>query len=225
MHRRLGDKGSRRQLVKNAYSFISSTKTLQSVWNDRRKQLLGACFGPDRVTGRSFEKALNTSIERVRLDLLGDYKPRGLLAFAKPKNGGGNRVICVPTVADRIVQFGILEQLRPRLKRCGLDNPVSFGLARGRQRSVIGARQVACDARDKHPYVYKTDIHKFFDSVTRDVLQNSVEKVVAQRTLRPILAKFLKSEIEDGVEPGWKKIIADAGINPGVVTCSPFSGR
>jgi RNA-directed DNA polymerase len=188
---------------------------------------MSTCFGVDRVTGKAFGKSLPVNLERLRADLSFEYKPRGLLAFAKPKDGGGNRIICVPTVADRIVQFSILTQIRPRLKRSGLDNAVSFGLAQGRPRSVLGARQFACGARDEHPWVYKSDFHKFFDNLNREVLRAAIAKVVPQRSLRPILSAFLDSEIEDGVELGWRKIVAEAGILPGVgvrqgMPLSPF---
>jgi hypothetical protein len=125
------------------------------------------------------------------------------------------------------VQFSNLDQLRPRLKRAGLDNPISYGLAPTRGRSVIGARDFACKARSERGWVYKTDINKFFDNLDRQLLREAVEGAAAQRSLWPLIQTFLDAEIVDGIEPGWKKVVSDAGIKPGLgvrqgMPLSPF---
>lgn len=211
----------------NAFQSVSSVESLLAIWKAKRRRLISSCFGVDRVTGKTFDKGAFGRIAALSDKLSADFKPAGLLAIPKPKEGGGYRVICVPTVLDRLVQFSILEQLRPRLKRAGLDNVVSFGLAPSKARSVIGARNFACAARSERGWVYKTDIHKFFDNLDRNQLFEAVAEAVPQRTLRPLIEKFIHSEISDGIEPGWRKIVADAGLKQGVgvrqgMPLSPF---
>lgn len=180
------------------------------------------------MTGRSFEKGAPGKISALSGRLRANYSPSGLLAIPKPKDGGnGYRVICVPTVADRLVQFSILAQLKPRLKSAGLDNSVSYGLAPGKAKSVIGARNFACKARVERGWVYKTDIHKFFDNLDRAQLLEAINKAVPQRSLRPLIGKFVGCEVSDGIEPGWKKIVAESGLKHGVgvrqgMPLSPF---
>lgn len=211
----------------NAFQIVSSTESLLAAWRDKRSRLISSCFGVDRLTGRAFDKGAPGRIaalsDRIRIG----YKPSGLLAIPKPKDGGGFRVICVPTVADRLVQFSILNQLRPRLKSAGLDNSVSYGLAPTKSKSVIGARNFACAARVERGWVYKTDIHKFFDNLDREKLLSATVSAVSQRSLRSLIYKFVHCEVSDGIEPGWKKIIADAGLKHGVgvrqgMPLSPF---
>lgn len=181
-----------------------------------------SCFGADRVSGVVFERTLHKQLREIQYRLgIGsrngaNFKPHGLLAIAKPKeNGSGNRIICVPTVADRLLQFSILNQLRPKLGAMGLDNPVAFGLAPGLDRSVLGARKFACSARNERPWVYKADVHKFFDNVGRSVLQDAVDRTVRQRSLIPVLKSFLATEITDGADKGWRAIVSEAGIRSG----------
>ncbi|MBA4758699.1 reverse transcriptase domain-containing protein [Sphingosinicella sp.] len=175
-----------------------------------------------------FERALDRQLRELRFRVTSGFKPHGLLAFAKPKeNGSGNRIICVPTIADRLLQFSILNQLRPRLLAMGMDNPVAFGLAPGSERSVLGARKFACKARNEYPWVYKADIHKFFDNLERTKLSDAVSNTVRQPSLVPILHSFLATEIEDGTERGWRSIVSEAGIRRGLgvrqgMPLSPF---
>ena len=109
----------------------------------------------------------------------------------------------------------------------GVDNPVAFGLAPGPERSVLGARKFACSARNERPWVYKADVHKFFDNVQRSTLQGALSRTVRQRSLIPILNSFLATEIEDGVDKGWRSIVSEAGIRGGLgvrqgMPLSPF---
>lgn len=200
---------------------------LHAVWKERRGRLRSSCFGIDRLTGRTFENGAIGRIAALSDRLRADFNPSGLLAIPKPKDGGGHRVICVPTIADRLVQFSILAQLKPRLMSVGLDNAVSYGLAPTRQKSVIGARNFACKARTERGWVYKTDIHKFFDNLDRERVYDAIRRTVPQRSLRPLIAKFANCEVTDGIQPGWKNIVSEAGLVSGVgvrqgMPLSPF---
>jgi hypothetical protein len=64
-------------------------------------------------------------------------------------------------------------------------------------------------------FVYKTDIQKFFDRIPRDILIAKVRRIVADRSLHPILEAFASVEIGDGFNPDWKAIVASAGIRTG----------
>lgn len=219
--------GHRRNLV-NGLEACTTSPALRAVWKAERARLTKSCFGPDRISGATFERTLDQQLRELRHRVASGFKPHGLLALAKPKeNGTGNRIICVPTVADRLLQFSILKELRPRLRAMRLDNPVAFGLAPGPERSVLGARKFACGARNERPWVYKADVHKFFDNVGREVLREAVSSTVRQTSLIPILHSFLATEIEDGAERGWRKIVTEAGIRSGVgvrqgMPLSPF---
>jgi RNA-directed DNA polymerase len=204
-----------------------SMPALRAAWKRERGRLCRSCFGVDRVTGTVFESTLDRQFRELRYRLKSGFRGRGLLALAKPKDSGGFRIICVPTIADRLIQFSLLEQLRPQLKSMGLDNAISYGVARGRDRSVLEARKFACSARGEREWVYKTDIQRFFDNIGRDVLAGSIRRVVRQRSLHPLLLTFLQTEIEAGLDPDWKKVIAECGLRVGVgvrqgMPLSPF---
>lgn len=199
----------------NARELVTSFATLNQVWKFERHRLRKSCFGVNRVSGKTFESSLARELREIQHRMSGDFKSDGLLAIAKPKANGGNRIICVPTIADRLIQFSLLNQLRPRLKAMKLDNPVSYGIAPKVQRSVIDARKFACSARQEHPWVYKADIHQFFDNLDRKLLKQAVEQRVRLRSLIPLLTVYLDSEITDGLDWEWKRKVSSAGIRPG----------
>lgn len=197
----------------NSLQKATSLGMLRKVWERERTRLRDSCFGIDRQDGRKFAKHLDRELRDINDRLERGFKSVGLLALAKPKGTTGQfRIICVPTIGERLLQFSLLDQLRPGLGRMGIDNPISYGIARGQDRSVLGARKFACVARDARPWVYKTDIQKFFDNIGRPTLERSIEKVVRQGSLVPLLKRLLHAEIEDGLDPKWRKIAADNGI-------------
>lgn len=199
----------------SAFQSATSAQSLRAAWKYRKTRLRSSCFGIDRVTGQAFERNLDREIRELRHRLSSKFKPHDLLALVKPKLSGGARVICVPTIADRVLQFSLIDELRPRLAAMGLDNSVSYGLVQGRERSVLGARDFACKARVERSWAYKTDIQKFFDNIDRSVLQRTLRGAVRKSTLLPLLDAFIHTEIGDGLDPKWKRLVNEAGIQKG----------
>ncbi|MFZ5743660.1 MAG: reverse transcriptase domain-containing protein [Pseudomonadota bacterium] len=200
----------------NAFRKATSVVQLREAWRSKSKKLRASCFGVDRISASTFEEKLERNIRALHRDLIDveqPYKSSGLLAIAKRKpNSTKYRIICVPTLSDRLVQFSILQELKPKLQAMGIDNSVSYGIAEGRDKSVIGARVFACSARSKHPWVYKTDIQQFFDNLERDRLREALSRVVKQPTLLPLIEKFIDTEITDGFDKRWRQIAVENGI-------------
>jgi hypothetical protein len=200
----------------NTFERATSFAELQSVFKQERGRLRRSCFGVDRVSGQAFANDLQSHIRRLRERIERGFVPDGLLAIPKLKLSGGHRIICVPTVADRVLQFSLLGELRPRLKAMKLDNQVSYGIAPGQHRSVEAARDFACGTRQRHRWVYKADIQQFFDNISREELRSALSHRLRVPSLIPILESFMDAEIEDGLGPGWRKKVAAAGIRRGV---------
>jgi RNA-directed DNA polymerase len=188
---------------------------LDLAWQFHRRQLLRSCFGVDRQTGTEFRERFDYEIYRLRQRAFGAFKPSGLLAIAKPKPTGRYRILCVPTIADRFLQFSVLAELRPKLEKRGLLNGISYGLVRGAKKGVREARQRALQLRTAYPWVYKADIQKFFDNIPRLSMKDVARRMIDQRSLRNVVLSFIDAEITDGFDPDWKKIIAGAGIVSG----------
>src|SRR5690606_1442753 len=123
-------------------------------------------------------------------------------------------VICVPPLQDRLVQRAVLEFLHigDRLK---LRNSISFGYVRDPDKTVRAAAKFACKERAARPWVYKTDISKFFDRIDRSHLAAAIEQACPSRPLRRLLTNAMHCEI-GGASIAEERIILNAGIRTGV---------
>lgn len=150
--------------------------------------------GIDGVAARQFAQNLDNNLHKLSHALVaGSYRFSGLRPFFPPKKSGGYRVICVPTVSDRLVQRAIAEPLVAN-DRLRLLNQASFGFIRGR--SVRGAVEEAIRSRSTHEWVLKTDIQAYFDRIDRNELSKTIKTKLGSHSLVPLLLQVVKCEAE-----------------------------
>lgn len=152
----------------------------------------------------------------------GKFKFSNLDPHFVPKKDGKPRVICSPIVADRIVQRSILDVAGKH--QAWLLNPVSYGFVY--ERSVEKAAKKATEYRAKNPWVFKTDITKFFDCIDRVELRKKVVKQVRQKSLHSLILSAIDCEIAT-VDESTAVKIKKQGIRTGVgvrqgMPLSPF---
>jgi RNA-directed DNA polymerase len=142
--------------------------------------------GVDEVTLAEFEKDLKGNLYKIwnRMSS-GSYFPPPVKAVEIPKpNGGGTRVLGVPTVADRIAQTVAAARLEKAVEP--VFHPDSYGYRprRGALDAVAACRK-RCWKKD---WVIDLDIRKFFDSVPWDL----IVKAVAAHTSLPWVLLYVK---------------------------------
>lgn len=200
----------------NCLQSLSTNEALIETWK--------SLFAETRSVARNTAGFDGVSIN----DFAIDYKPRIRELAAKlrgsrfsfhplkphllPKPGGKHRLICVPTVEDRIVQRALLHHLSQRYNN-KLANQISYGFIRGR--TVQKAAQQACAFRQKHPWVLKTDICSFFDKINRDLLSREIKRTIRERSLHDILIAAASCEIAPTSRANTKRI-TQMGIQEGI---------
>ena len=112
--------------------------------------------------------------------------------FIKKANGK-ERVICIPTVKDRIVQRALNDTIAEKYAK-NLDNAISYGFLKNK--GVKSAATQACELRNTNPWVFKTDISAFFDQIPRDTLKRHVRKMIRESTLHHLIDGVIDCEIE-----------------------------
>lgn len=169
--------------------------------------------GTDGVTIADYDRNSPSRLRGLAATLKGG---KFLFSSLRPvlirKPNGKDRLICVPTVEDRIVQNALLAWLSDD-DRYHLDNGVSYGFIRGQ--GVRKAAVRAKELRGKHPYVYRTDITSFFDNIPRAHLKNLVRRLVRQSSLHSLLFQVIDCEIENPKGSRKQKRISDLGIRSG----------
>ncbi|OEJ40755.1 group II intron reverse transcriptase/maturase [Streptomyces agglomeratus] len=159
------------QLKSQAKPFEISKWEVKEAWEEVR-----ANKGAPGVDGQSiadFEKDLRNNLYRVwnRMSS-GSYFPPPVRAVAIPKpHGGGERILGIPAVADRVAQTVVARHLVRRVDP--IFHPDSFGYRPGR--SALDAVEKCRERSWKRDWVVEFDISQFFDSVPWDLLVKAVE--------------------------------------------------
>jgi RNA-directed DNA polymerase len=128
--------------------------------------------GVDGVTIEAFEADLGNNLYKVwnRMSS-GSYFPPPVRAVEIPKpHGGGTRMLGIPTVADRVAQTVVAEELKSKTEAVFHED--SYGYRPGRSGlDAVGVCRQRCWKTD---WVIDLDIQKFFDSVSWDLMLKAV---------------------------------------------------
>jgi RNA-directed DNA polymerase len=129
--------------------------------------------GVDGVSIEEFEADLQNSLYKVwnRMSS-GSYFPPPVRAVEIPKpHGGGTRMLGVPTIADRVAQTVVAEELVSRVEMIFHED--SYGYRPGRSGlDAVGVCRQRCWKTD---WVIDLDIQKFFDNVSWNLVVKAVE--------------------------------------------------
>jgi RNA-directed DNA polymerase len=131
--------------------------------------------GVDKESIGDFEKDLKGNLYKIwnRMSS-GSYFPPPVKAVAIPKKNGGERILGVPTVADRVAQTVVKRVIEPGIEAKFL--PDSYGYRPGR--SALDAVGVTRERCWKYSWVLEFDIKGLFDHIDHALLEKALEKHV-----------------------------------------------
>jgi RNA-directed DNA polymerase len=168
------------------------------VWKafQRVKANQGAA-GVDRESVTDFEKELKNNLYKVwnRMSS-GSYFPPPVRTVAIPKAGGGQRMLGIPTVSDRIAQMVVKMHLEPLVEPC--FHPDSYGYRPGK--SAIEAVGVTRKRCWRYDWGLDLDIKGFFDNLDHDLLMRAVRKHTDCLWMLLYIERWLKApaQLADG---------------------------
>lgn len=126
----------------------------------------------------------------------GSYFPAAVKAIPIPKKSGGERILGIPTVSDRIAQTIVKLVLEPKLEPHFHEN--SYGYRPSK--SAIDAIAVTRQRCWQYDWVVEFDIKGLFDNISHELLMKAVRKHTDCRWVLLYIERWLKapSQMADG---------------------------
>lgn len=170
---------------------VLDPENLQRAWK-RVKANRGAP-GMDGMRIEDFPAFARSHWAEIRQHLeRGPYQPQPVRRVSIPKPGGGERLLGIPTVVDRVIQQAIAQVLTPIFDPGFSES--SFGFRPGR--SAHGAlRQVQGHIEAGYRIAVDLDLAKFFDHVQHDVLMARVARKIGDQRLLALIGRYLRAGV------------------------------
>lgn len=154
----------------------------------------GGAPGIDGMTTEALRDHVRKHWESIRTKLLaGTYGPSPVRRVKIPKpNGGGIRLLGIPTVIDRWIQQMLLQVLQDIFDP--LFHANSYGFRPGRSaHDAVRAAQTYVQAGKV--WVIDMDVTKFFDRVNHDILMASIAKTIRDKRVLRLIGRYLRAGV------------------------------
>jgi RNA-directed DNA polymerase len=164
------------------------------VWKAYQKvKANGGAAGVDNESIQVFDQNLKGNLYKLwnRLSS-GSYFPPPVKGVLIPKKSGGERLLGVPTVADRIAQMVAKITLEPLLEPVFHQDSYGYRPGRSAHDAVALVRQRCW----KYDWVVEFDIRKFFDSIDHELLIRALRKHCQIPWVLLYVERWLKAPME-----------------------------
>jgi RNA-directed DNA polymerase len=167
--------------------------------------------GVDGQTIGRFEANLQNNLYKLwnRMSS-GSYFPPPVRAVSIPKKSGGQRILGVPTVADRVAQMVVKQLIEPDLDPLFLAD--SYGYRP--RKSALDAVGVTRKRCWKYDWVLEFDIKGLFDNIDHGLLLRAVRKHVTCKWTLLYIERWLMApmEHEDGTKAERERGTPQGGV-------------
>ncbi len=149
--------------------------------------------GVDQQSIADFEVNLQDNLYKIwnRMSS-GTYFPPPVKAVAIPKKSGGERILGVPTVSDRIAQMVVKLTFEPAVETIFL--PDSYGYRPGK--SALDAVGVTRERCWKYNWVFEFDIKGLFDNIDHELLMRAVKHHTDCKWVILYIERWLKAPMQ-----------------------------
>ncbi len=149
--------------------------------------------GVDKVSIEAFDEDRNSNLYRIwnRLSS-GSYFPPAVRAVSIPKKSGGERLLGVPTVGDRIAQTAVVLALEPDLE--SVFHADSYGYRPGKSaHDALEVTRRRCWRRD---WVIEYDIRGLFDNIDHALLLRALRRHCQERWILLHVERWLTAPMQ-----------------------------
>ncbi|AGX86201.1 group II intron maturase-specific domain-containing protein [Candidatus Symbiobacter mobilis] len=149
--------------------------------------------GIDGVTMEDFPAHARAHWPAVRKQIReGRYQPQAVRRVEIPKHGGGERLLGIPTIMDRVIQQAIAQVLTPIFDPTFSESSYGFRPGGNAHQAI---RQVQATVKEGRNIAVDIDLAKFFDTVNHDVLMNLLGRTIADKRLLCLIGRYLRAGV------------------------------
>ncbi|WP_395460289.1 group II intron reverse transcriptase/maturase [Wolbachia endosymbiont (group B) of Myelois circumvoluta] len=183
-----------KQLIWKAYKQVSKNK--------------GAA-GVDGVSITKFEENLKDNLYKLwnRMSS-GSYFPEPVKAVVIPKATGGERILGIPSVTDRIAQTAATMYLEPLVDQKFHED--SYGYRPNK--SALDAVSTTCKRCWKNDWTVDLDISGFFDNLDHELALEAIKKHTDCKWVILYVERWMKVPIQ---QADGSKVVRDKGVPQG----------
>jgi group II intron reverse transcriptase/maturase len=150
--------------------------------------------GVDRLKVTDLQQFLKENWSNLSTKLEnGDYQPKPILGIKIPKKSGGERLLGVPTVFDRMIQQAVSQVLSPIFEPEFSNFSYGFRPKRNAGQAVLQAQEFI---NSGHNQIVDIDLKSFFDLVNHDFMMTLIHRKVKDPKLLKLILKFLRAPIK-----------------------------
>ncbi|HEX6746946.1 MAG TPA: group II intron reverse transcriptase/maturase [Longimicrobium sp.] len=161
----------------------------------------GGAAGVDGVTFTDIdESGLEAWLAALAADLREEkYRPEAVRRVRIPKPDGGERLLGIPTVRDRVVQQAAKLVLEPIFEADFEPNAYGYRPKRG---ALDAVQEVHRAIQHGEVHVVDADLSKYFDTIPHRELMQSVARRVSDGKMLRLIKMWLKAPAEETDDRG-----------------------
>jgi len=147
--------------------------------------------GSDGMTVEELPEHLKEHWPSIRSQLLeGTYKPKPVRVVYIPKPKGGERMLGIPCVVDRLIQQAISQTLSDFFDPTFSDSSFGFRPRRNAHQAIQQAKRHQSEGLTT---TVDIDLEKFFDRVNHDVLMGIIGRQLKDPSLLRLIRRYLNT--------------------------------
>jgi RNA-directed DNA polymerase len=149
--------------------------------------------GIDGKTTQDLRQEFQKEWPFVRESILkGTYKPKQIRRVSIPKSNGGERILGIPSVMDRLIQQAITQRLVAYIDESFEESSYGYRPQRSAQQAAQKAKECM---ENGFEISINIDIEAFFDRVNQDRLMSQLKGLMKDQRVLDLIRKFLNSGI------------------------------
>lgn len=152
--------------------------------------------GVDGVSVEAFGEDLEVKLEHLGQEVREwRYKPSPVRRVRIPKPDGDERLLGIPCVRDRVLQYSLKITLEPYFEKHFSKSSYGFRPGKNQKQAIDTAQKLVREGRE---WVVDIDLEKFFDRINHDKVIHLVRVRIADPRILRLIGMVLRSGILEG---------------------------